>query len=105
MTTTTETTIKKLLDDRVLVRVLDAEEKTPGGIVLPDSAQEKPRQGYVLAVGPGRLNLETGERIPMQVDVDDLVLFGQYAGDKTGTELNPNDEIIIREGEVLAVLE
>ncbi len=87
------------LDDRVVVRPLDAEETTAGGIVLPDSAQEKPQRGKVIAVGPGRL-LESGERCAVSVIVDDEVLFGKYGG--TDIEVDGEEIKILREGDILA---
>ena len=67
------------LDDRVVVKRVDAEEMTAGGIVLPDTAQEKPQKGVVVAVGPGRL-LDSGERATLDVSAGDTVLFGKYSG-------------------------
>lgn len=87
------------LDDRVVVRPLDAEETTAGGIVLPDSAKEKPQRGKVVAVGPGRL-LESGERCAVSVVVGDEVLFGKYGG--TDIEVDGEEIKILREGDILA---
>ncbi|MFQ5733061.1 MAG: co-chaperone GroES [Planctomycetaceae bacterium] len=87
------------LDDRVVVRPLDAEEKTAGGIVLPDAAQEKPQRGKVMAVGPGRL-LDSGERCAVAVGVGDEVLFGKYGG--TDIEVEGEDVKILRESDILA---
>lgn len=87
------------LDDRVVVRPLDAEETTAGGIVLPDSAQEKPQRGKVVAVGPGRL-LESGERCAVSVAEGDEVLFGKYGG--TDIEVDGEEIKILREGDILA---
>jgi chaperonin GroES len=81
------------------VQPLDAEETTAGGIVLPDSAQEKPQRGKVVAVGPGRL-LESGERSAVSVVVGDEVLFGKYGG--TDIEVDGNEIKILREGDILA---
>jgi chaperonin GroES len=89
----------KPLDDRVVVEPLDAEEKTAGGIVLPDAAKEKPQRGTVLAVGPGRL-LEGGERCAVSVIVGDQVLFGKYGG--TEIEVDGKDVKILRESDILA---
>ena len=89
----------KPLDDRVVVKPLDAEEKTAGGIVLPDAAREKPQRGTVTAVGPGRL-LESGERCPVSVAVGDQVLFGKYGG--TDIEVDGVDVKILRESDILA---
>jgi len=87
------------LDDRVVVEPMDAEEMTAGGIVLPDSAKEKPQRGKVVAVGPGRL-LDSGERCAVSVKVGDEVLFGKYGG--TELEVNGRDIKILRESDILA---
>ncbi|HUS39743.1 MAG: co-chaperone GroES [Pirellulales bacterium] len=87
------------LDDRVVVELLEAEETTAGGIVLPDSAREKPQLGTVVAVGPGRL-LDSGNRGEVSVAVGDRVYFGKYGG--VDQELNGTDVKILREGEILA---
>ncbi|MCA9089808.1 MAG: co-chaperone GroES [Planctomycetaceae bacterium] len=87
------------LDDRVVVEPLSAEETTAGGIVLPDSAKEKPQRGKVVAVGPGRL-LESGERCAVSVKVGDEVLFGKYGG--TEIEVDGRDIKILRENDILA---
>jgi len=87
------------LDDRVVVEPMDAEEMTAGGIVLPDSAKEKPQRGKVVAVGPGRL-LDSGERSAVSVKVGDHVLFGKYGG--TELEVNGRDIKILRESDILA---
>jgi len=87
------------LDDRVVIEVLEAEEKTAGGIVLPDTAQEKPQRGKVTAVGPGRL-LKNGSRATLGLRVGDQVLFGKYAG--TEVTVNEVEFKILRESEILA---
>ncbi|HWL10031.1 MAG TPA: co-chaperone GroES [Planctomicrobium sp.] len=89
----------KPLDDRVVVEPLSAEETTAGGIVLPDSAKEKPQRGTVLAVGPGRL-LDSGERSTLSVKVGDEVLFGKYGG--TEIEVDGREIKILRESDILA---
>lgn len=89
----------KPLDDRVVVRPLDAEETTAGGIVLPDTAKEKPQRGKVVAVGPGRL-LDSGERSTIALKVGDEVLFGKYGG--TDIEVEGEDVKILRENDILA---
>jgi len=89
------------LDDRVVVKRLEAEEKTAGGIVLPDTAKEKPQRGEILAVGPGKL-LDSGKRGPMDVSVGDTVLFGKYSGNEI--ELEGDEVVIIRMDDVLAKL-
>lgn len=88
------------LFDRVLVKRLAHEEKTAGGIIIPDVAKEKGQQGEVVAVGTGRL-AQDGKTMPMQVKVGDKVLFGKYAG----TEALNSEHIIIREDEILGIVE
>ena len=90
------------LGEKVLVQRLEAEDKTAGGIVLPDTAKEKPKRGTVLSVGEGRL-LETGDRQPLQVKKGDQVLFSSYAG--TEVKVEGEEMIIMDEGDILAVLE
>ena len=87
------------LDDRVVVEPSDAEEVTAGGIVLPDSAQEKPQRGKVLAVGPGKL-LDNGERGSLAISVGDEVIYGKYGG--TEIEVDGNEVKILRESDILA---
>ena len=89
----------ELLDDRVLVKRLEADEKTAGGIVLPDTAKEKPQRGEVIATGPGKL-LDSGERAKPEVSVGDIVLFGRYAG--TDVSINGEEHMILRESDILA---
>ena len=88
------------LADRVVVRSLEGSEQTRGGLFIPDTAKEKPQQGEILAVGPGRF--DDGKRVPMEVKVGDKVLFGRYSG----TEVTIDGEalLILRESDVLAVL-
>ena len=88
------------LDDRIVIEPNVAEETTAGGIVLPDTAQEKPQSGTVIAVGPGRL-LESGERCPVAVEVGDEVLYGKYGG--TDIEVSGKEVKILRESDILAV--
>ncbi len=89
----------KPLDDRVVVEPLSAEEKTAGGIVLPDAAQEKSQRGKVVAVGPGRI-LDAGKRCAVAVQVGDEVLFGKYGG--SDVEVDGKDLKILRESDILA---
>jgi chaperonin GroES len=89
----------KPLDDRVVVSPLSAEEKTAGGIVLPDAAKEKPQRGKVVAVGPGRL-LDSGDRAAIAVAIGDEVLFAKYGG--TEIEIDGNEVKILRESDILA---
>ena len=87
------------LDDRVVVEPMEAEERTSGGIVLPDTAKERPQRGKVVAVGPGRL-LDSGERAAMSVAVGDEVIYGKYGG--TDIEVNGEEVKILRESDILA---
>ncbi len=87
------------LDDRVVVEPNEAEEVTAGGIVLPDSAKEKPQRGKVVSVGPGKL-LDSGERGKLSVNVGDEVIYGKYSG--TEIEVNGRDVKILRETDILA---
>src|SRR5215470_6357778 len=93
----------KPLGDRVIVRRFAAQEKTTGGILLPDSAKNKPQRGEVLAVGPGKL-LKDGSRKPLQVKVGDVVLFTNWAGDEF-KQAHGEDILLMREEDVLAVLD
>ena len=92
----------KPLDDRVLVEQCQAEEKTAGGIVLPDTAKEKPQRGTIVAAGKGRRD-DDGDRIELDVEVGDEVLFAKYAG--TEFKLDGEDLLIIAEKDILAVIE
>jgi chaperonin GroES len=92
----------KPLGDRVLIKQIDSEEVTKGGIVLPDTAKEKPQEGEVLAVGPGKI-LDNGQRAPMEVQVGDRVLFAKYAG----SEIKQGGEeymILNSERDILAII-
>lgn len=89
------------LNDRLLVQRLEEEEKTAGGIIIPDSAKEKPAQGKVVAVGPGKAN-EAGERIALQVKEGDVILFSKYGG--TDVKLDGEDYLIMREDDVLGII-
>ncbi|MBN1437318.1 MAG: co-chaperone GroES [Sedimentisphaerales bacterium] len=91
----------KPLDDRVLVKQCDAETKTAGGIVLPDSAQEKPQRGIVQQCGPGKM-LDSGERGGMSVKSGDEVFYGKYAG--TEVQIDQETYVILRESDILAIL-
>src|SRR3954469_24096820 len=90
------------LHDRVLVRRVEAEEKTPAGIIIPDTAKEKPVEGEVLAVGPGARD-ETGKIIPLDVKVGDRVLFGKWAG--TEVLIDGEERLILKESDILGVIE
>lgn len=91
----------KPLGDKVLIKRLEAEEKTAGGIVLPDTAKEKPKQGKVIAVGVGR-QLESGERAPFQVKKGDTVLFGSFAG--TEVTVDSEEYLLMSEDDILATI-
>ncbi len=91
----------KPLDDRLVVEPSDATEKTAGGILLPDSAKQKPQQGTVIAVGPGKM-LDSGTRAPLAVKVGDVVLYGKYSG--SDVEVNGTEYKILRESDVLGKL-
>jgi chaperonin GroES len=88
------------LGDRLIVEPLEEEQTTVGGIVLPDTALEKPQRGSVVAVGPGARNSETGERIPMDIAEGDTVVFSKYGG--TEIRIEGTDFLILRESDVLA---
>lgn len=91
----------KPLADRVVVKVVEEEERTKGGIVLPDTAKEKPQQGEIIAVGPGKV-LDNGERLPVEVKQGDLVIFAKYGG--TEVKVKGEEYLILRESDILAVL-
>jgi len=90
------------LHDRILVERVESEEKTAGGIILPDSAKEKPQQGKVIAVGPGK-KAEDGKLLPMDVKVGDTILFGKYSGSEI--KIDGNEYLIMREEDVLGIVE
>jgi chaperonin GroES len=90
------------LHDRILVRRIEGEEKTKGGLIIPDTAKEKPQEGKVIAAGKGKVT-DDGELRPLDVQKGDRILFGKYSG--TEIELEGEEHLIIREDDVLAVLE
>ena len=92
----------KPLFDRVLVKRVDSDTKTKGGLFIPDSAKEKPQEGLVLAVGAGK-SLDSGETATMQVKAGDRVLFGKYSG--TEIKVDGEERLIIREDDILGILE
>jgi len=92
----------KPLNDRVVVLRVEKDDKTAGGIIIPDTAKEKPQEGKVIAVGPGKLD-DNGKRIPMGLKKDDRVLFGQYAG--TDIKINGVEHLIMREDDILGIIE
>lgn len=91
----------KPIGDRVVIKVLESEEKTKGGIVLPDTAKEKPQEGKVVAIGSGEL-IE-GKRVPLEVKVGDKIIFSKYAG--TEVKLDGEEYLILRQSDILAILE
>ncbi|MCK1425083.1 co-chaperone GroES [Bradyrhizobium sp. 180] len=90
------------LHDRVLVRRIDAEERTAGGIIIPDTAKEKPQEGEVIAAGPGGRN-EQGQLVPLDVKVGDRVLFGKWSG--TEVKIDGKELLIMKESDLLGVVE
>jgi chaperonin GroES len=90
------------LHDRVLVRRIEADEKTAGGIIIPDTAKEKPSQGEVIAAGPGTRD-ESGKLIPIDIEVGDRVLFGKWSG--TEVKIDGEDLLIMKESDILGVVE
>ena len=90
------------LGDRLVVEAIEQEDATASGILIPESAKEKPQQGNVLAAGPGRLD-DDGKRIPMEVKVGDTVVYAKYAGTSFKTE-DGNDILFLKEGDILAIL-
>lgn len=91
----------KPLGERIVLKVLESEEKTKSGIVLPDTAKEKPQMGKVLAVGSGKV-LDNGEKLPLEVKVGDQVLFAKYAG--TEVKLDGEEYMILKESDILAIV-
>ena len=92
----------KPLNDRILILRLDAEQKSKGGIIIPDTAKEKPQEGIVVAVGPGKMG-DDGKRIPLEIKEDDRVLFSKYAG--TEIKFENIEHLIINESDILAIME
>jgi len=90
------------LNDRVVVIRIEEEEKTAGGIIIPDTAKEKPQEGKVIAVGSGKLN-EDGERIPLDVKKNDRVLFSKYGGNEI--QIDGVEHLIMREDDILGIIE
>ena len=91
----------KPLADRVVVKAIQQEERTKGGIVLPDTAKEKPQEGEIMAVGPGKL-LDSGQRAPMEVQLGDRVVYAKYGG--TEVKVEGQEYLILRESDILAIL-
>lgn len=90
------------LNDRILVQRIEAEQKTAGGILIPDNAKEKPAEGKVIAVGSGKI-LEDGSRRPLEVKVGDRILFGKWSG--TEVKIDGIEQLLVKEDEVLAIME
>ena len=92
----------KPLDDRIVVKANEAEERTASGLVIPDTAKEKPQQGSVLAVGPGRRSEQTGEIIPLDVKEGDIVLYSKYGG--TEVKYNNEEYLVLSARDLLAIV-
>jgi chaperonin GroES len=90
------------LQDRVIIRRIEEEEKTKGGIIIPDTAKEKPQEGKVVAVGKGKVN-DDGKLTPLDVKVGDKILFGKYSGSEI--KMNGEEHLIMREDDILGILE
>ncbi len=91
----------KPLADRVVVKVVETEEQVKGGIIIPDTAKEKPQQGEVMAAGPGKIS-DNGNKIPMEVKVGDKVLYGKYSGSEVS--VGDQEYLIMRESDILAII-
>ena len=91
----------KPLSDRVVIKPAPADEKVQGGIIIPDTAKEKPQKGKIVAVGPGKIS-DSGDKIAMTVKVGDMVLYGKYSG--TEVTVDNEDYLIVRESDILAVI-
>ena len=92
----------KPLQDRLVVKRIEEEEKTKGGIIIPDAAKEKPQEGIVVAIGDGK-TLESGQKAPLTVKTGDKILFGKYSG--TEIKIDGEEHLILREDDVLAIIE
>jgi chaperonin GroES len=103
VTTTASKVTLKPLEDRIVVQALEAEQTTASGLVIPDTAKEKPQEGIVLAVGPGRFDEEGEKRIPLDVKVGDTVIYSKYGG--TEVKYNNEEYLILSARDVLAVVE
>jgi chaperonin GroES len=101
VTTATKVSIKPL-EDRIVVQASEAEQTTASGIVIPDTAKEKPQEGTVLAVGPGRID-DNGNRVPLDVKVGDTVIYSKYGG--TEVKYNNEDYLVLSARDVLAIIE
>jgi chaperonin GroES len=92
----------KPLYDRIIIKRLEEEEKTKGGIIIPDAAKEKPQEGRVIAVGDGKI-LDNGQKVPLIVKPGDKILFGKYSG--TEVKIDGEEHLIVREDDVLGIIE
>ena len=92
----------KPLEDRILVTPLEAEQTTKSGLVIPDTAKEKPQEGKVVAVGPGRFNEDGDERVPLDISVDDVVIYSKYGG--TEVKYDGEDYLILSARDILAIV-
>ena len=101
MTTATKVVLKPL-EDRIVVQPLEAEQTTASGLVIPDTAKEKPQEGEVLAIGPGRID-DNGQRVPLDVKVGDVVLYSKYGG--TEVKYNGEEYLVLSARDVLAIIE
>lgn len=102
MTTQTKVVIRPL-EDRIVVQPLEAEQVTASGLVIPDTAQEKPQEGKVVAVGPGRFDDNSGKRVPVDVNEGDVVLYSKYGG--TEVKYGQDEYLVLASRDVLAVIE
>ncbi len=94
----------KPLNDRIIIRREASNDKSAGGIIIPDAAKQKPQRGTILAVGPGKLNKKTGERIPLDVKVGDVVLFTSWAGDEFKDKKSVGEVLIMHQDDVMAII-
>jgi chaperonin GroES len=101
--TTATKVVLKPLEDRIVVRPLEAEQTTASGLVIPDTAKEKPQEGEVLAVGPGRFDDAGAKRVPMDVSVGDVVLYSKYGG--TEVKYHGEEYLVLSARDVLAIIE
>ncbi len=90
------------LQDRLIIKRMESEEKTKGGIIIPDSAKEKPMEGKVIAVGPGKVN-DAGNRVALEVKAGDTILFGKYSG--TEIKIEGEEHLIMREDDIMGIIE
>ena len=94
----------KPLNDRIIIRREASNDKSAGGIIIPEAAKQKPQRGTILAVGPGKLNRKTGARIPLDVKVGDVVLFTSWAGDEFKDKKSTGEVLIMHQDDVMAII-